>query len=324
MVDSMKIELWCLWFIFTIIKIVLLVGLAPLLAGWMRWLKCYLQNRTKPPIIQPYKNLLKLWHKDTLNVAGHSWIFTGMPYIYFSLMLILLAWMPSFTSSVFTQYNLVGNIIVFVGILSLARFFLALAGLDIGTAFGGMGSSREMMTSALAEPSLLLILFTLALKAENSNLFAIVNYVANTNLIYLYPAFIFTFLSAIMVTIVETGRIPAENPTTHLELTMTHEAMILEYSGKHLALIELSSYIKTILFFVLLSNLFFPWGIANTLHFSALLISFLTLMFKMAIIGLLIVSIETVCAKMRLFRIPLFLGMAFALCLLGIVSHVLF
>lgn len=313
-----------LLFILTSIKIILLVFLAPLLAGWMRWLKCYLQNRTKPPLLQPYKNLLKLWHKDTLNVAGHSWIFTAMPYVYFSLMLVLLVWTPSFTSSVFTQYTLVGNIIVFVGILSLARFFLALAGMDIGTSFGGMGSSREMMTSALAEPSLLLILFTLALKANNSNLFAIVNYIANTNLIYLYPAFIFTFLSAVMVTIVETGRIPAENPTTHLELTMTHEAMILEYSGKHLALIEWSSYIKTILFFVLLSNLFFPWGIAHTLNISALCLGFLALMLKVSLCALLIVSIETVCAKMRLFRLPLFLGMAFALCLLGIVSHVLF
>lgn len=361
-----------------ILQIVFFLTFAPLLAGWIKWLKCHMQNRTAPSIFQPYKNLNKLFIKQTLKVEGASWLFSATPYILFCIILTASTLMPSFVISATTSgyiphtnknlvlaqidpsslefsrggeeratgvYNNIhdcreqrcqqsekpkcegymGDAIVLVGLLALARVFLALAGLDIGTAFGGIGSSREMMIAALTEPSLLLIFLIMAMKVESSNLPIIVSYINQANWgIYIYPSFIFVFLSLIMITIAETGRIPIDNPATHLELTMTHEAMILEYSGKNLGLIEWSAQIKTLLFFVIISNLFFPWGITSSLTLSSLAISLLALCGKLLLCAVLIVLIETVLAKMRLFKAPYFLGIAFALCLLGILSHILF
>lgn len=307
-----------------ILQIAFFLTFAPLLAGWIKWLKCHMQNRTAPSIFQPYKNLNKLFIKQTLKVEGASWLFSATPYILFCIILTASALMPSFMINVAnTEY--MGDAIVLVGLLALARVFLALAGLDIGTAFGGIGSSREMMIAALTEPSLLLIFLVMAMKAGSSNLSIIVSYINQANWgFYIYPSFIFVFLSLIMVTIAETGRIPIDNPATHLELTMTHEAMILEYSGKNLGLIEWSAQIKTLLFFVIISNLFFPWGITSSLTLTSLAISLSALCGKLLLCAILIVLIETVLAKMRLFKAPYFLGIAFALCLLGILSHILF
>jgi len=281
-----------------------------------------MQNRSAPSILQPYKDLNKLFLKQTLQVDGASWIFYATPCILFSILLVACTLVPGFILN--TSLN-IGDAIVFVGLLALARFFLALAGMDIGTAFGGMGSSREMMISALAEPSLLLIFFIMAMKAGSSNLSIIVSYITQTSFgIYIYPSFIFIFLSLLMITLAETGRIPVDNPTTHLELTMTHEAMILEYSGKYLGLIEWGAQIKTMLFFVLISNLFFPWGIASSLTLTSIMLSLCVLCGKLFLCGIVIVLIEAVLAKMRLFKAPYFLCIAFALCLLGILSHILF
>jgi formate hydrogenlyase subunit 4 len=311
-----------MWLII-ILQLAFFLLFAPLLTGWIKWLKCHMQNRTAPSIFQPYQDLNKLFFKQALQVEGASWLFYATPYLLFSIILVASTLVPSFIIN--SSSPSIGDAIVLVGLLALARFFLALAGLDIGTAFGGMGSSREMMISALAEPSLLLIFLTMAMKADSSSLPVIVDYVTKSSWgIYIYPSFIFVFLSLLMVTITETGRIPIDNPATHLELTMTHEAMILEYSGKYLALIEWVSYMKTMLFFVLISNLFFPWGITNSLTLTSISLSLFMLCSKLFLCGILIVLIETVLAKMRLFRIPYFLGIAFALCLLGILSHILF
>jgi len=294
---------------------------SPLLSGFIKWVKCHLQNRTAPSIFQPYKNLRKLLNKETMRVTGASWIFYATPYIIFSVTLLISSLIPS----VFI-YNLpwgLGDAIVLVGLLALARFFLALAGLDLGTAFGGMGSSREMMIAALAEPALLLIFFILAIKAGSSNLAVILNYVVQTSSFYFSPALIFAFLALMMVTLAETGRIPIDNPATHLELTMVHEAMILEYSGKQLALIEWTAQIKIMLFFVLISNYFLPWGITAAYTVPALIMSLIFLVGKLIGCSIVLATIETTLAKMRLFKVPYFLGIAFALCLLGILSHIL-
>jgi len=307
----------------TTLQITLFALLAPLLSGWIRWVQCHLQNRTAPSVLQPYRNLWKLLHKETLPVIGASWIFYATPYIIFIIALLSCAFIPFVIGWSF-PWGL-GDAIVLVGLLALARFFLALAGLDLGTAFGGMGASREMMISALAEPSLLLIFFIIAMKAGSSNLAVMLSYTTQISwVIYFYPSLIFALLSLCMVTLAEAGRIPIDNPTTHLELTMVHEAMVLEYSGKYLALIEWASQIKITFFLVLISNFFLPWGIAHALTGETLLISSTVLVVKLILAGIALALVETLMAKMRLFKVPYFLGMAFALCLLGILSHILF
>lgn len=316
--------------IYTILQLIFFLAFAPFLAGWMKWVKCHLQNRTAPSMLLPYKALKKLFNKQTLQIADASWLFSATPYILFGVVLTASTLLPTFMLGN-SLINNTGDIILLVGLMALARFFLALAGLDIGTAFGGMGSSREMMISALTEPSLLLILVIMAIKASSSNLTSIIAFINQSGWeIYIYPSFIFTFLSALMVTIAETGRIPIDNPATHLELTMTHEAMILEYSGKHLALIEWGAQIKTMLFFTLVCNLFFPWGIVNIESLAHatipinIIISLALLCGKLLLCGAVIVTIETFLAKMRLFKIPYFLGVAFALCLFAMLSQILF
>lgn len=305
-----------------IAQIIFFIGFAPLLSGWIKRIKCHLQNRTAPSVFQPYKNLRKLLHKETLRVNGASWIFYATPGIVFSITVLVSALIPC-TTAASLSWGL-GDAIVLVGLLALARFFLALAGLDLGTAFGGMGSSREMMIAALVEPSLLLVFFILAIKAGSSNLATILHYVAQAGwAIYMYPSLMFAFLSLLLVTLAETGRIPIDNPTTHLELTMVHEAMILEYSGKHLALIEWAAQIKIMLFFALISNFFLPWGTIILPSNLSLMFGPLLMIGKLLVCGVALAVTETALAKMRLFKVPYFLGIAFALGLLGILSNIL-
>lgn len=298
----------------------LMVLLAPLFSGWVKWMKCRFQNRTAPSLLQPYRNLAKLFQKQVLLAHHASWLFRFMPYFNFSVMVVAAACVPFFIAV--PGLPVLGDGIVLIGLFALTRFFLALAGLDIGTSFGGMGSSREMMVASMAEPAFLLVLLALAMVASSTNLNSIVLYLAHSP-IYLRPSFIFIGLAWVMILLAETGRIPVDNPSTHLELTMIHEAMILEYTGRHLALIEWTSQLKLLIYVALLSNLFFPWGIATTIQVKTVCLAFVDVTLKSMILGAFIVLIETVLAKMRLFKAPYFLSIAFSLALLGVLSHII-
>jgi len=214
------------------------------------------------------------------------------------------------------------DVIVLVGTLALGRFFLALAGMDVGTSFGGMGSSREMTFAALAEPAMLMVVFTLAMLAASTNLSTVVGFFLEQPLA-LRPSLLFGLLALILVGIAETGRVPVDNPATHLELTMIHEAMILEYTGRHLALMEFASQLKLAVYAVLTVNLFLPWGISRTLEPAAILVAVAALAAKLGVLGALLALAENLVAKMRLFRVPTFLAVAFTLALIGMLSFIM-
>lgn len=306
--------------IIAIIQTTLFVALAPLLAGWLKWCKCRLQNRRAPSLFQPYKDLIKLSSKQPVVAEHASWIFTRSPYIIFSATVLAASVVPFIAVDLPTSAS--ADVIVLVGLFGFARFFLALAGLDIGTAFGGMGSSREMTVSSLAEPAMLMAVFTLSMAASTTNLSIAITHVLEQGLV-LRPSFVFALLALILVAVAETGRIPIDNPTTHLELTMIHEAMILEYSGRHLALIELASQLKLMLYGVLIANIFFPWGIAENFSPQALGFGLLAILGKLALLSIILGISETVVAKMRLFRVQEYLSFAYLLGLLGMLSHII-
>jgi len=303
-----------------VIQIILFISLAPLLAGWLKWCKCYLQNRKAPSLLQPYRDLLKLTHKQPVVAEQASWIFTISPYIIFSATVLAATVVPLIAVDLPTSAS--ADVIVMVGFFAFARFFLALAGLDIGTAFGGMGSSREMTISSLAEPAMLMAVFTLSIAASTTNLSVAISHVLDQGLV-LRPSFAFALFALILVAIAETGRVPVDNPVTHLELTMIHEAMILEYSGRHLALIEWASQLKLMLYGVLIANIFFPWGIARSFAAEALAYGLLAIVCKLALLAVLLALSETLLAKMRLFRVPEYLSFAYLLGLLGLLSHII-
>jgi len=303
-----------------IIKTGIMVLCAPLLAGWVKWLKCRLQNRQGPPPWQPYRDLLKLFRKDIVVAETASPIFRMAPYIVFSATTLAGSVVPLLMVNLPT--SAIADVIVLVGFFALARFFLALAGMDVGTAFGGMGSSREVTVSSLAEPAMLLAVFTLAMTVGSTNLATVITRLAAAPF-HLYPSFIFSAMAMLLVALAETGRIPVDNPATHLELTMIHEAMILEYSGRHLALMEWAAMIKLMVYGVLLVNLFLPWGVALSSTPSAIATAIAAATGKLLGLGLVLAAAETGLAKMRLFRVPQFLGLAFILSLIGMLSHVI-
>ncbi len=297
----------------------LFVGAAPLLAGWVKRVKCHMQNRAAPALWQPYRDLAKLFRKDMVLAENASWLFRATPYIVFGAMSLAAAAVPLVAVDLPT--GAIADVIVLVGFFALARFFTALAGMDIGTAFGGMGSSREMTIAALAEPAMLMAVFTLSMTAGSTNLSSAIHYVLEAGLV-LRPSFLFALLALAMVAVAETGRVPVDNPATHLELTMIHEAMILEYSGRHLALIEWAAQIKLMIYAVLVANIFWPWGIAQEFTSEALGIGAVAIATKLTALAIVLVIWETVLAKMRIFRVPPFLGFAFLLSLLGMLTHV--
>lgn len=294
--------------------------LAPLFTAWVRRIKCWLQNRRSPVLLQPYRDLRRLFSKQVVMAHNASIIFRLTPYIIAAATLLAAVAVPLIAVNLPTAA--IADVIVLAGFFALARFFLALAGMDIGTAFGGMGSSREMTIAALAEPAMLMAIFTLAMVASSTNLSTVISHVLTDGLV-LRPSLLFAFLSLVLVGIAETGRIPVDNPATHLELTMIHEAMILEYSGRHLALIEWASQIKLMLYGVLIANIFFPWGIAETADALSLAIAFIAIVFKLMLLGIFLALGETVLAKMRLFRVPAFLVLALTLSVIGLLSHII-
>ncbi len=307
------------WLLVLLQALLFLLG-APLLVAWVRWVKARLQNRRGPALWQPYRDLYKLFGKETLVAHTASGVFRAAPYIVFASTLLACTVIPLL--AVRLPAAAVADVIVLVGFLALGRFFLALAGMDVGTAFGGMGSSREMLVSALAEPAMLLAVFTLAMTAHSTNLASVIDHQLATGLI-LRPSYLFALMGLVLVAIAETGRIPVDNPATHLELTMIHEAMILEYSGRHLALMEWAAQLKLMLYGVLIVNVFLPWGIATQFTPSALGLGLVAVVGKLLLLGVLLAMAETGLAKMRLFRAPQFLNFALLLALLGLLSHVI-
>ncbi|MDE2179956.1 MAG: NADH-quinone oxidoreductase subunit H, partial [candidate division NC10 bacterium] len=219
-----------------------------------------------------------------------------------------------------TPLGFLGNIIVLMYLFLLGTFFLALAGLDAGSAFGGMGSSREMAVAALAEPTVMIAIFAIALRAGNTGLDEIVRRGASDSLLLLTPGHLLAFMAFFIVALAETGRLPVDNPATHLELTMIHEAMVLEYSGRHLMLIEWAAGMKLLIFLALLSNLFLPWGVALTVTPFALAVAFVALIVKVGALAVGVAALETAVAKLRLFRLPALLSGSFALALLAVIS----
>ena len=303
-----------------IIQTLLFVLAAPLMTGWVKWLKCRLQNRKGPPPWQPYRDLAKLFRKEVVLAETASPVFRVAPYVVFSVTALAGSVVPLLTVGLPT--SAIADVIVLIGFFALARFFLALAGMDVGTAFGGMGSSREMTISSLAEPALLLAVFTLAMTVASTNLSTMIAHLA-TEPLQLYPSFIFAALAMALVAVAETGRVPIDNPATHLELTMTHEAMILEYSSRHLALMEWAAMMKLFLYGVLLANLFIPWGVGLTFTPTAIGWGLVAITGKLFALGIILAVTETSLAKMRLFRVPQFLSLAFILSLIGLLSHVI-
>jgi formate hydrogenlyase subunit 4 len=303
-----------------ILETLLFIGAAPLLAGWIKRVKCWLQNRKAPSVFQPYRDLRKLYRKRPILPHPASWIFRAAPYVVFGAAVMAAAFVPLVAVNLPTAR--IADMIVLVGFFALGRTFLVLAGMDFGTAFGGMGSSREMTISSLAEPAMLMAVFTLAMSAHTTNLSQAMNYVLDTGVV-LRPSFVFALGGLMLVAIAETGRIPIDNPATHLELTMIHEAMILEYSGRWLALIEWASQIKLMLYGVLIANIFFPWGIAQEYALNALAFGAAAIALKLAGLAVLLVLSETIFAKMRIFRVQEYLSFAYLLSVLGLLSHII-
>jgi formate hydrogenlyase subunit 4 len=299
-------------------QMLLVLLVAPLLTGLVRKLKARFLRRQGPPLIQPYLDLMRLMRKEAVLAPNASWLFRIIPYLTFAATWVAASLVPTFGTGLL--FSWLADLIAIIALLGSARFFLALAGLDIGTSFGGIGSSREVMIASLAEPAMIMIVFTLALIAGSTQLSTMAEYMLSPA-VGLRVSLGLGLLSLIMVAIAENARIPVDNPATHLELTMVHEAMVLEYSGRHLALIDLTASLKLTLYASLIACLFAPWGMAPPdAGFPALLVGALAYLGKLAIAGALLALFETVIAKMRVFRVPEFLGAAL---LLGVLAALL-
>ncbi|MBI4003158.1 MAG: NADH-quinone oxidoreductase subunit H [Nitrospira defluvii] len=300
------------------VQLGLLLALSPFVVGLIRKVKARLQCRRGAGLFQPYADLAKLFRKQPVISSTTSWIFTAAPYIVFASTVAAGLLMPVFVSH--TPLNFAGNIIALVYLLALGTFFLILAGLDAGSAFGGMGSSREAIVATLAEPAMMLSILAIALTAGSTNLSTIVHQSAlMEGVVVAPPAHLMALAALFIVTLAETGRVPVDNPATHLELTMIHEAMLLEYSGRYLALMEWAAGIKLLVFLTLIVNVFAPWGIATSLAPSAIAVGILVYLAKVAGLAVVIGVIESMFAKLRLFRVPELLGAAFILSLLALV-----
>jgi formate hydrogenlyase subunit 4 len=295
-------------------QVLLVLLLAPLLTGFVRQVKARLTRRQGPPLLQPYRNLARLFRKDVVLAENASWLFRAVPYLVFAFTLVAVSLVPTIATE--RPFALAADFIAIVALLGSARFFLALGGLDIGTSFGGIGSSREVMIASLAEPAMMMAIFSLGLIAGTTNLSSIVAFMASH--VDVEVSFGLALVGFIMVAIAENARIPVDNPATHLELTMVHEAMVLEYSGRHLALIEWAASLKLLLYISLLACIFAPWGI-STFHGGAApaLIALAAYLGKLAAGGALLGFFEVSIAKMRVFRVPEFLGAALMLALLA-------
>jgi len=303
-------------------EVVVAIAIAPLFAGWIAQCRAWMQNRSAPPLRQQYRMLRKLFDKDVALAATASPLFRMTPYIFFGTMVLAAAIIPSLATDL--PFAHAADAIALIGLFATSRVFLSLAAMDIGTAFGTMGARREMMVGFLAEPALLMVLFNAFLLFGSTGLPSLVDgYRAHPSIID--PSVIFAAVAFVMVLLAENARIPIDNPATHLELTMIHEAMLLEYSARHLALVEWASSLKLFNYACIGFALFIPWGIATNGadSSSALAISVAALLVKLIVAGAALALIESLSAKLRIFRAPEFLAMAFLLAVLGLLVHLL-
>lgn len=304
-------------YVFQIIQLLLMIAIAPLLTGWVRLVKSRLNARKGASLLQPYRDIFRLLRKDVLLAHNASWLFRVCPYLIFTSIWIASVIVPTFTTALLLGPT--ADLIALVAFLGTARFMLALAGMDIGTSFGGLGASREMMIAALAEPAMLMVTFTVALFVHSTSLPTIATFFLTQGM-WSSVSIALALMSLLLVAVAENGRVPIDNPATHLELTMVHEAMVLEYTGRHLAMIEGASMLKMVLYISLISCLFAPWGIAVDLNNSqAVAIGIASYIGKLALGGFLLAVFETSIAKMRVFRVPEFLGGALLFGVLAIV-----
>lgn len=300
--------------------ILLALALAPLLTGWVNQCRAWLQSRSAPPIFQQYYMLHKLFQKDVVLAHNASSLFRVAPFVIFGCMLLACAIIPSLSTDL--PFAPAADMLALVGVFGLARIFISLAAMDVGTSFGSLGGRREMLVGFLAEPALLMVIFTTAMISQSTSVATIVETLAHRDFI-IYPSLAFAGIAFTMVSLAENARVPVDNPATHLELTMIHEAMILEYSGRHLALIEWASSLKLYAYSCLGLALFFPWGIAEKDNFLGMVGAIPLLLVKLGVGGFVLALIETVNAKMRIFRAPEFLGTAFLLAVLGLLVRLL-
>ena len=293
---------------------------APLLVGWVNQCRAWLQNRSAPPLLLPFHTLHKLFSKDSVVAHDASPIFRLAPYVKFACMLLATMIIPTLSTNL--PLAPAADAIALVGLFALARLFISLAAMDIGTAFGTFGARREMLIGFLAEPAFLMVLFTTSLISNSTSLATIVSSLAHRELTIL-PSLAFAGVAFTMVSLAENARVPVDNPATHLELTMIHEALILEYSGRHLALLEWAAALKLFAYSCAGVALFLPWGVAEANDHWALLFALPVLLAKLAVGGFALALIETVLAKMRIFRVPEFLATAFLLGVLALLVHLL-
>ena len=305
--------------LYEIVQIVLVVALAPLVTGWVRRVKARLQGRWGPSPFQPYRDIYRLLQKEAVVAHSASWIFRAAPYVTFTAVWVAACIVPTFTTDLYLAPA--ADLIALVALLGVARFWTALAGMDVGTAFGGMGASREMMIASLAEPAMLMVTFSLSLLSGSTAPAHIVAFVLSGE-VGLSVSIGLALAALVMVAIAENGRIPIDNPSTHLELTMVHEAMILEYSGRHLAMMEMAGMVRLSMYIALITGLFLPWGMAlpgaaptsMAIGLGAFLLKTFSLASGLAVF-------ETSIAKMRVFRYADMLGGALLLGLLATIFH---
>jgi formate hydrogenlyase subunit 4 len=303
-----------------LLEIVVALALAPLLTGWVNQWRAWLQNKSAPSLLQPYHMLHKLFNKDSVVAEHASPLFRASPYIVFGCMTLACAIIPTLSTDL--PLASAADAIALVGLFALARVFISLAAMDVGTAFGSFGARREMLIGFLAEPALLMVLFTTALISHSTSLTIIVETLGHQELA-IFPSLAFAGVAFTMVSLAENARVPVDNPTTHLELTMIHEALILEYSGRHLALVEWAASLKLFAYSCIGLALFVPWGVAQAQAPMALLLALPVLVFKLGIGGILLAVLETLSAKMRIFRVPEFLCTAFLLAVIAMLVHIL-
>jgi formate hydrogenlyase subunit 4 len=307
-------------FLSQLLEIVIAIALAPFLTGWVNQWRAWLQNKSAPSLLQPYRMLHKLFNKESMVADYASRLFRSAPYVKFGCMVLACAIIPTLSTDL--PLAPAADAIALVGLFALARVFISLAAMDIGTAFGTMGARREMLVGFLAEPALLMVLFSASLISKSTSLTTIVETLAHREFA-IYPGLAFAGVAFVLVSLAENARVPVDNPATHLELTMLHEALILEYSGRHLALLEWAASLKLFAYSCIGLALFIPWGVAEAQSPEAMLLALPVLVFKLAIGGFLLAVLETLSAKMRIFRVPEFLATAFLLAVIGMLVHLL-
>ena len=297
-------------------QMTIILALAPLLTGLVRKVKARLQRRRGPPLIQPYRDLRRLLGKEVVLADNASWLFRVAPYIIFAVTWVAAALIPTFATGLLFSWS--GDLIAIAALLGSARFVQALAALDIGTSFGGIGSSRDLMIASLAEPAMVMIVFSVALIAGSTQLSTIAEHLLDSH-VGLRVSLALALVALVIVALAENARIPVDNPATHLELTMVHEAMVLEYSGRHLAMIDLAAFLKLLLYVSMIGCIFVPFGMVHgSARPLAYAIGGAAWLAKLAVAGVLLGIFEMSIAKMRVFRVPNFLGAALMLGLLGV------